>query len=244
MSEMTKQIALVTGASRGIGRAIAVALAASGRHVMINYLTRENAAHDVLGVIESQGGSGELAPFDISDQTATEEAVMAILEKHGRVDILVNNAGIRDDMLMVWMEQPNWQKVIDINLTGFYNVTKPVIKDMILKRSGRIVNIASTSGQSGMPGQVNYSAAKAGVIGATQALAKEVAKRKITVNAVAPGFIETEMIEGLPLKEIVKNIPAGRLGRPEEVAAVVVFLCSAEASYVTGQIVGINGGIL
>jgi 3-oxoacyl-[acyl-carrier protein] reductase len=244
MAEEQKEIALVTGASRGIGRAIAAALAGTGRHVLVNYRSDEKAAGETLALIEEAGGSGELMPFDVSDYEASEKAVNSILEKHGRIDILVNNAGIRDDMLMVWMEKPNWQKVVDTNLSGFFNVTRLVVKDMLLKRSGRIVNISSTSGQSGMPGQVNYSAAKAGLIGATQALAKEVAKRKITVNAVAPGFIETEMLEGLPIKDILKIVPIGRLGTPEEVAAVVTFLCSKEASYVTGQVIGVNGGVI
>lgn len=243
MSEDQKQIALVTGASRGIGRAIAIGLAATGRHTLINYKSNEKEALTVLNGIQESGGSGELVPFDVSDKSAAESAVTGILDRYGRVDILVNNAGIRDDMLMVWMEGDNWNTVIDTNLTGFYNVTRLILKDMLLKRSGKIVNISSTSGQLGMPGQVNYSAAKAGLIGATRALAKEVAKRGITVNAVAPGFIQSDMTEGLPSKEIVKLIPAGRLGTPEEVASVVLFLCSPEASYITAQVIGINGGI-
>ena len=162
----------------------------------------------------------------------------------GKIDILVNNAGIRDDMLMVWMKKENWQTVLDTNLTGFFNVTRLVVKNMLSKRFGRIINISSTSGQAGQAGQVNYSASKAGLIGATKALAREIAKRNMTVNAVAPGFIETEMIDGLPLKEIAKTIPAGRLGKPCEVAATVLFLCSKDAGYITGQVIGINGGIL
>lgn len=244
MTETSKQIALVTGGSRGIGRAISVALAKTGRHVYINYASNKEAALETLKTIETSGGSGELLPFDVCDKTDAENAVNHILETHDRIDILVNNAGIRDDMLMVWMEQENWNRVIDTNLSGFYNVTRLVVKDMLSKRSGRIVNVSSTSGQSGMAGQVNYSASKAGLIGATQALAKEIAKRHITVNAVAPGFIETEMLDGLPAKELTKMIPAGKIGKPEDVAAAVVFFCSPEASYITGQVLGINGGVL
>jgi 3-oxoacyl-[acyl-carrier protein] reductase len=238
-----KQIALVTGASRGIGRAVALALAATGRHVLLNCRSRVDAAEEVLRTIQAAGGSGEVVPFDVADCAAAARAVEGILARHGRVDVLVNNAGVRDDMLMVWMQPPNWQKVLDTNLTGFFAVTQPLLKTMLVQRSGRIVNIASTAGQSGMPGQVNYSAAKAGLIGATKALAREVAKRGITVNAVAPGFIDTEMLQGLPVAEMVKSVPLGRLGRPEEVAAVVVYLCSADAGYITGQVIAVNGGV-
>ncbi len=239
-----KQIALVTGASRGIGRAIAVSLSETGRFVYINYSSNKKAAEETLVEIKQKGGHGKLLPFDVTDKETSEAAVEKILEENGKIDILINNAGIRDDMLMVWMGKENWQNVLDTNLTGFFNVTRLVVKSMLPKRFGRIINISSTSGQTGMAGQVNYSASKAGLIGATQALAKEIAKRKITVNAIAPGFIETDMIEGLPVKEISKSVPAGRLGKPEEVAAAVLFFCSHEAAYITGQVLGINGGIV
>lgn len=242
-SKETGQIALVTGASRGIGRAIAVSLAASNRFVYINYQSSRDAARATLEAVKNAGGDGALLPFDVTDQDAAEASVKSIFKEKGRLDILVNNAGIREDMLMVWMKKENWQQVLDTNLTGFFNVTKPVVKKMLSQRYGRIINISSTSGQMGQAGQVNYSASKAGLIGATMALAKEIAKRKITVNAVAPGFIETEMVEGLPLEQIAQSVPAGRLGKPEEVAAAVNFLCTPEAAYITGQVLGINGGI-
>ncbi len=238
------QTALVTGASRGIGRSIAVGLAATGRHVFINYLKNEAEALKTLAIIEEAGGSGEIICFDVADQNQTEAGVNTILEKHNKIEVLVNNAGITDDMLMVRMKLEKWQRVLDTNLTGFYNVTRLVVKNMIRKQFGRIVNIASTSGQMGQAGQINYAASKAGLIGATKALAREVSSRNITVNAVAPGFIETEMVENLPMEEIVKMIPMQRPGTPEEVAAAVTFLCSSQASYITGQVLGVNGGII
>lgn len=241
--EIVQEVALVTGAGRGIGRAIAVDLAKSGRFVYINFRSNSEEAEKTLQLVREAGGDGALLPFDVTDEKAAHAALDTIYDQKGVIDILVNNAGIRDDMLMVWMKADNWQRVLDTNLTGFYNVTKPVVKKMLSKRKGRIINITSTSGQVGQPGQVNYSASKAGLIGATKALAKEIAKRKITVNAVAPGFIETEMVEGLPLDQITQAIPMGRLGTAGEVAAVVTFLCSPQAGYITGQVIGINGGI-
>ncbi len=240
---MERKVALVTGASRGIGRAIAVAFAQSAGHVIINYRTREDAARETLQQVESAGGKGELLPFDVADGEAAARAVQGVMERHGRIDILVNNAGIRNDMLMVWMQPKDWHRVLDVNLTGFFNVTRPVVKEMMLRRSGRIVNISSTAGQSGTPGQVGYSAAKSGLIGATQALAREVAKRHVTVNAVAPGYIDTDMLQDMPKESLAERVPLGRLGRPEEVAAVVVFLCSPLAAYITGQVIGVNGGV-
>jgi 3-oxoacyl-[acyl-carrier protein] reductase len=238
------QVALVTGASRGIGKEIAAALARSGRFVYLNFHTQTDRAQAVLDEIVQTGGQAKLMPFDVADPASAEAAVKSILAQKGRIDILVNNAGIRHDMLMVRMKKETWQNVLDINLTGFFNVTRLVVKNMLSRRSGRIVNISSTSGQTGQAGQVNYSAAKAGLIGATRALAREVASRNITVNAVAPGFIETDMVADLAVEEIVQNIPAGRLGKPEEVAAAVLFLCSDPAGYITGQVIGVNGGII
>ncbi len=238
------QIALVTGAGRGIGKAIAQALARTGRFVYLNFHSNRKKTEKTLEEIIQNGGTGALIQFDVTNKEASEQAIEKIITEKGKIDILVNNAGIRDDMLMVWMKKENWQTVLDTNLTGFFNVTRLAVKNMLPKRFGRIINISSTSGQTGQAGQVNYSASKAGLIGATKALAREVAKRNITVNAVAPGFIETEMIDGLPVKEIAKTIPAGRFGKPEEVAAAVVFLCSKDAGYITGQVIGINGGVL
>jgi 3-oxoacyl-[acyl-carrier protein] reductase len=240
---MDKRVALVTGASRGIGRAVAIALAAAGDHVLINFRSRLTEAEETLTLIQHAGGSGELCPFDVADATASEQAVAGILQKHKRIDVLVNNAGIRHDSLLVFMTPEQWTQVIATNLNSFFNVTKPVAKQMAMQRKGRIVSIASTAGQTGVEGQTNYSAAKAGLIGASKALAREVAKRGVTVNVLAPGFIETEMTEGLPREQILAQIPTGRLGKPEDVAAAAVFLCSDSASYITGSVLNINGGV-
>ncbi|HTC21749.1 MAG TPA: 3-oxoacyl-ACP reductase FabG [bacterium] len=239
---MEKPAALVTGASRGIGRAIALSLAKDGFHVVINCRKSSAASDEALEAIHKAGGSAELLCFDVADK-GSGAIVAAWMEAHGPFYILVNNAGIHSDALLVWMKQEDWQSVLDTNLTGFYNVTRPVVKEMMQKRKGRIVNIVSTSGQTGVGGQVNYSASKAGLIGATKSLAAEIGKRGITVNAVSPGFIETAMLDGLPLDKLVENIPLGRLGKPEEVAAVVSFLCSPMAGYITGGVIPVNGGI-
>ena len=240
----TNQIALVTGAGRGIGRAIAIALARTKRFVYINFVSNREKAEETLNRIINEGGQAALLRFDVRNQAESEKAIDHIIKEKGKIDILVNNAGIRQDMLMVRMKKESWENVLDTNLNAFFNVSRLAVKNMLQKRFGRIINIASASAQTGQEGQVNYSAAKAGLIGATKALSREIAKRNITVNAIAPGFIETEMLQGMQLDEIIKMIPAGRLGSPDEVAAAVVFLCSRDAGYITGQVIGINGGIV
>jgi 3-oxoacyl-[acyl-carrier protein] reductase len=234
---------LVTGASRGIGRAIAETIAQSGFHIVVNFHSNGAAAAAVVETILSAGGSAEPLPFDVADATACATAAAALIRRLGPPYGIVNNAGVTRDGLMVWMKSEDWGHVLSTNLDSFYNVTQPFLKEMLSRRRGRIVNITSAAGQIGNAGQVNYSASKAGLIGATQALAKELAKRKITVNAVAPGFIETDMTSDLPVDKLRQMIPAGRFGSAEEVAAVVVFLLAESASYVTGQVIGVNGGL-
>ena len=237
--------ALVTGGSRGIGRAVTLRLGAMGYHVLINYLSNETAANETLAQLEAAGGSGELLRFDVGDREAVAAAISGWQQAHpdAYVEVLVNNAGIRRDNLMIWLEEAEWDTVLRTNLDSFYHVTRAVLQPMVLKKYGRIVNVASLSGLKGLPGQVNYSAAKGGLIAATKALAQEVARKNITVNAVAPGFITSDMTEGLDEKALSKDIPAARFGSPEEVAAVVGFLASKEASYVTGECISINGGL-
>ncbi len=237
--------ALVTGASRGIGKAIAVRLAKDGYAVLINYQHNDTAAMNVKHAIEAEGGKAELLRFDVSNKQVVEKAISEWSERHPdeHVDVLVNNAGIRRDTLMVFMQDNDWQQVLDTSLQGFFFVTRCVLQKMLTARHGRIINIASISGVNGLPGQTNYSAAKAAIIGATRALAKEVASRKVTVNAVAPGFIKTDMTAELDEAALKQMIPAGRFGTPEEVAAVVSFLASEEASYVSGQVIGVTGGL-
>ena len=237
--------ALVTGASRGIGRAIAERLAKDGYAVLINYHSNTEAAEATKAAIEANGGQAELLPFDVSDGNAIEAALTTWDAAHEgeHISVLVNNAGVRRDGLMVFMSEEDWHEVMRTTTEGFYHTTKHVLPAMVRARHGRVVNISSISGVSGLPGQVNYSAAKAALIGATKALSKEVAARKVTVNAVAPGFIATDMTADLDEAELKKTIPAGRFGKPEEVAALVSFLCSDEAAYITGQVIEIAGGI-
>ncbi|UCG47396.1 MAG: 3-oxoacyl-ACP reductase FabG [Phycisphaerales bacterium] len=240
MSQM--DIALITGASRGIGAAIAVRLAEEGYDIWLNYRSRHDAAEQVAGRIRDLGRECTLLPFDVSDESAVKEALDAPLKEQTPY-ILVNNSGINRDGLLFWMPPENWKDVLNVSLDGFFYVTSRVAGLMMQKKRGRIVNIVSTSGQTGMPGQVNYSAAKAGLIGATKALAKEVARSRVLVNAVSPGFIETDMTKDLPKAEILKMVPLRRFGTCEEVAAAVAFLCSDEASYITGQVLNVNGGV-
>ena len=234
--------ALVTGGSRGIGRAICQELHKMGYYVLINYVSNQTAAEEALVLIE---GQGELLKFDVGDPEAVKAAIGGWQEAHPGeyIEVLVNNAGIRKDNLLIWLEPQEWEKVLNTNLNGWYYTTKAVLEQMLLHKYGRIVNVASLSGIKGLPGQTNYSAAKGGMIAATKALAQEVARKKVTVNAVAPGFIKTDMVEGLDEATLKKDIPAARFGNPEEVAAVVGFLASEAASYVTGEVVSVNGGL-
>lgn len=238
-----RKIALVTGASRGIGRAVAVKLAQDGFDIWLNYNSNHTAAQAVRAEIEKLGAACTLLPFDVSDKKAVEQALNPLLKTQTPY-ALVNNAGIRRDNLLVFMQDEDWTNVLQTILGGFHHVTQTVLAAMIRAKGGRIVNMASAAAHAPVPGQTNYSAAKAGIVGATRSLAAEVAKRGITVNAVSPGFIETEMLNGLPLDKILPLIPLGRLGKPEEVAALVSFLCSESAAYITGQAFQINGGIV
>jgi 3-oxoacyl-[acyl-carrier protein] reductase len=239
------KIALVTGASRGIGRAIALALATEGASIAVNYASSSSAADEVVGIIEAAGGSAIALKADVAQPEQVESLLAAVLEKWGRVDILVNNAGITRDTLLLRMKLEEWQAVIDLNLTGVFLCTKAASKGMLKQKSGRIINITSVAGQMGNPGQANYSAAKAGVIGFTKTVAKELASRGITVNAVAPGFITTDMTSNLKSDEILKYIPLGRYGQPEEIAGMVRFLAAdSAAAYITGQVFNVDGGMV
>ena len=237
--------ALITGASRGIGRAIAIKMAQEGYAVVINYLNNHEAAQQTLEEIVAAGGNAELLQFDVAQPEAIEQAVADWQQRHpdDYIDVLVNNAGIRRDNLMVFMQNDEWESVVNTSLNGFFHLTRRLLKDMITHRHGRVINISSVSGLKGMAGQVNYSAAKAALIGATKALAQEVAARKVTVNAVAPGFIESDMTGDLNQDELKKLVPMKRFGKAEEVAALVAFLASDGAAYITGEAIAITGGL-
>ncbi len=238
-----RKTALVTGGSRGIGRAICVELAAAGYDVVINYRSDEEGARQTLAEVEAAGAVGEICRFDVRDGGAAEQAVADIGARAGGIAVLVNNAGVVADGLFLMMSREKWQSVIDTSLGGFYNLTRPVLETMIPKRAGAIVSISSAASLMANRGQANYSAAKAGINAASRAIAAEVARLGIRVNVVAPGLIETDMIAAAPKEQIKSLIPMARIGRPEEVARVVRFLCSDDASYITGQVISVNGGM-
>jgi 3-oxoacyl-[acyl-carrier protein] reductase len=236
---------LITGGSRGIGRAICIRLAVSGYYVLVNYKSNIEEADKTLSLIKQGGGHGELLRFDVADKDEIKKVLGGWLEdnteKH--IEVLINNAGIRDDSLMAWMAEEQWDNVLKTNLDSFFYVTRLVLNDMLTQKYGRIINVVSLSGLKGLAGQTNYSAAKAGVIGATKALAQEVGRQGITVNALAPGFIKTDMTKDLDEKELKALIPVKRFGLPEEVAHAAAFLASPEAAYITGQVLSVNGGL-
>lgn len=237
--------ALVTGGSRGIGRAVCVRLARMGYHVLVNCVNRTDEAEHTLELVRQEGQDGEVLKFDVGNRVQVSAVLEAWMEKHPEeyIEVLVNNAGVRRDNLMVFMPGEDWDSVLGTGLDGFYNVTQPLLQPMLVHKFGRIVNMASVSGLRGMPGQANYSAAKGGIIAATKALAQEVARKNVTVNAVAPGFIRTDMVEGLDEAALKKTIPVGRFGMPEEVAGLVGFLVSRDAGYITGEVIAVNGGL-
>lgn len=242
----TKSCALITGGSKGIGRSIALQLAKDhSLHILINYSTDTNAAQETLDIICHEGGTGELLKFKVQEKSEVDHIIddwqKANPDKF--IKVLVNNAGITKDSLFMWINEKDWDDVIDISLKGMFNVTQIVLRQMLYKKEGRIINISSLSGLKGAAGQTNYSAAKAGMIGATKALAQEVARMNITVNAVAPGFINTEMTNNLNMEKYLKLIPLGRIGEPEEIAHLVSYLASDKATYITGEVININGGL-
>ena len=238
--------ALVTGGSRGIGRAVSCKLAEMGYFILINYQSNDAEAEKTLQLVQEKGSNGEIMKFDVTDPAAIALALNNWASQHPDeyIEVLINNAGIRKDNLMLWMTGEEWSKVLDISLNGFFNVTQPLLKNMLVKRYGRIVNIVSLSGIQGMPGQANYSAAKAGVIGAAKALAAELASRSITVNVIAPGLIDTAMASAEDRERILPYIPMRRLGSPDEVAAVAAFLLSDDAAYVTRAVIPVSGGLI
>lgn len=239
------KFALVTGGSRGIGRAVCIKMAEMGYHVLINYRSNEEEAKNTLALVKEKGTGGEIIQFDVSDKEAIKNKLGNWIEANEDkvIEVLVNNAGIREDGLMMWMKDEQWENVLKTNLDSFFYVTRLVVNSMLLKKYGRIINMVSLSGLKGLPGQTNYSAAKAGVIGATKALAQEIGRKGVTVNAVAPGFIKTDMTEELNEAELKNMIPLKRFGLPEEVAHAVAFLASKEAAYITGEVISVNGGL-
>ena len=246
MAENEQKVALVTGGSRGIGRAIAMRLAADGAYVVVNYAKNRDAAEQVVSSIEKAGGRARVSGFDVSDFDIVQEEIENIVTELGGIQILVNNAGITQDTLIVRMKKEDWDNVMTTNLIGVFNCTKAVSRIMIKQRHGRIINLTSVVGEMGNSGQTNYAASKAGIIGFTKAAARELASRAITVNAVSPGFIETDITQNLTdeiRKQYIDKIPLQRFGSPEDVAGVVAFLASDEASYITGEVLRVNGGI-
>ena len=239
------KFALVTGGSRGIGKAVCIKMAEMGYNVLINYKSNEAEATNTLALVTEKGVAGELIQFDVSDKADIVGKLGEWMEANTDkfIEVLVNNAGIRDDGLMMWMKDEQWDSVVKTNLDGFFYVTRLVVNSMLKKKYGRIINIVSLSGLKGLPGQTNYSAAKAGVIGATKALAQEIGRKGITVNAVAPGFIKTDMTEGLNEAELKNMVPLKRFGTPEEVAHTVGFLATEGAAYITGEVISVNGGL-
>ena len=240
-----RRYALVTGGSRGIGRAVSIKLASMGYHVLINYVSNKAEADRTLQMVREAGGDGETMQFDVADANQIKDVLQAWQENHAGeyVEVLVNNAGIRRDSIMMFMPEEDWHSVIGTSLNGFYYVTQALLQQMLVHKYGRIISLASVSGLKGLPGQTNYSAAKGGIIAATKALAQEVARKNVTVNAVAPGFIETDMTDGLDVDALKKTIPSQRFGKPEEVAELIGFLASDKAGYITGDVISINGGL-